>query len=36
MILIGAGVAAYVVNHALKPAGWTKPAKAEPQVAAYD
>ena len=36
MILIGAGVVAYFVNHALKPAGWTKPAKEEPQVAAYD
>ena len=36
MILIGAGVVAYFVNHALKPTGWTKPAKEEAQVAAYD
>jgi len=36
MILIGAGVVAYFVNHALKPAGWTKPAKDESQAAAYD
>jgi len=36
MILIGAGVAAYFVNHVLKPQGWTKHAKDEQQAAAYD
>jgi hypothetical protein len=32
MILIAAGVAAYLVNHALKPAGWSVPSgkKAQP------
>jgi amino acid transporter len=34
MILIGAGVVAYLVNHALKPAGWSAPAKQKPQPAA--
>jgi amino acid transporter len=35
MILIGAGVAAYGVNYALKPAGWTRPEpKPEPEMAA--
>jgi amino acid transporter len=33
MILIGAGVVAYVVNHLLKPAGWSAPAE-KPQPAA--
>ena len=36
MILIGAGVVAYFVNHMLKPAGWAKAAKDESQAAAYD
>jgi len=31
--LIGAGVVAYAVNHALKPAGWSVPAE-KPQPAA--
>ncbi len=34
MILIGAGVVAYLVNHALKPAGWSAPAEGKPQPAA--
>jgi amino acid transporter len=35
LILIGAGVAAYGVNYALKPAGWTRPEpKPEPEMAA--
>jgi len=33
MILIGAGVVAYVINHLLKPAGWSTPAE-KPQPAA--
>ena len=33
MILIAAGVAAYFINHALKPAGWT-PAEQKPEPAA--
>src|SRR5438445_9751929 len=33
MILIGAGVVAYLVNHALKPAGWST-AQEKPQPAA--
>jgi amino acid transporter len=33
MILIAAGVAAYLINHALKPAGWT-PAEQKPEPAA--
>jgi amino acid transporter len=36
MILIGAGVVAYFVNHALKPGGWAQEAKEESQAAAYD
>ena len=36
VILMGAGVVAYFLNHALKPAGWTRPASEEPHVAAYD
>jgi hypothetical protein len=32
-ILIGGGVVAYVVNHALKPAGWARP-EAKPEMAA--
>ena len=36
MILVGTGVVAYFVNHALKPEGWTQPAKERPQAAAYD
>ena len=34
MILIGAGFAAYALNHALKPAGWAAPSKPKPQPAA--
>jgi len=34
MILIGAGVVAYLVNHALKPAGWSTPAEQKAQPAA--
>ena len=30
MILIGAGVVAYALNHALKPAGWSAAQQAEP------
>ena len=33
VILIGAGVAAYLVNHALKPAGWTR-VEVKPELAA--
>ena len=33
MILIGAGVVAYAINHLLKPAGWSEPAE-KPQPAA--
>jgi amino acid transporter len=33
MILIGAGVVAYAINHLLKPAGWSAPAE-KPQPAA--
>ncbi len=33
MILIGAGVVAYAINHLLKPAGWSTPAE-KPQPAA--
>jgi hypothetical protein len=34
LILIAAGFVVYLVNHALKPAGWTVPAKQKPQPAA--
>ena len=34
MILIAAGFVAYALNHALKPAGWSAPAKPKPQPAA--
>jgi amino acid transporter len=34
MILIGAGVVAYAVNHALKPRGWSVPSAEKPQPAA--
>jgi amino acid transporter len=33
LILIGAGVVAYAVNHAVKPAGWARP-EAKPELAA--
>jgi hypothetical protein len=33
MLVIGAGVVAYLVNHALKPAGWA-PAPTKPELAA--
>jgi hypothetical protein len=33
LIVIGAGVAAYLINHALKPAGWTT-ATPKPELAA--
>jgi len=33
LIVIGAGVFAYLINHALKPAGWT-PAQPKPELAA--
>jgi amino acid transporter len=33
MILIGAGVVAYFVNHALKPGGWTPPVQEKPEAA---
>ena len=33
MILIAAGVVAYLINHALKPAGWA-PAEQKPEPAA--
>jgi amino acid transporter len=33
MILIGAGVAAYLINHALKPGGWAQPEQ-KPELAA--
>jgi amino acid transporter len=36
MILVGAGVVAYFINHALRPGGWTEPAKQEAQLAAGD
>src|SRR5207237_5578888 len=26
LILMGAGIVAYLINHAVKPAGWTQPA----------
>jgi amino acid transporter len=29
LILMGAGVIAYLINHALKPGGWTQPASTE-------
>jgi amino acid transporter len=32
VIVVGAGVLAYVLKHALKPAGWTATEKAEPAV----
>jgi multisubunit Na+/H+ antiporter MnhG subunit len=32
LILIGAGVVAYLINHALKPAGWA-PAQPKPELA---
>jgi amino acid transporter len=34
MILIGAGVVAYVVNHALKPSGWTVSSSDKPELTA--
>ena len=34
MILIGAGVVAYVINHALKPGGWTVSAAEKPELIA--
>src|SRR5262249_41903466 len=34
MILIGAGVVAYSLNHLLKREGWTAPAQEKPQPAA--
>jgi amino acid transporter len=34
MILIGAGVVAYALNHALKPRGWSVPSAEKPQPAA--
>jgi amino acid transporter len=34
VILIGAGVVAYAVNHALKPRGWSVPSAEKPQPAA--
>jgi hypothetical protein len=33
MILIGAGVVAYFINHALKPAGWAEVPESKPQPA---
>ena len=33
LILMGAGVVAYAINHALKPAGWARP-EAKPEMAA--
>ena len=33
LILMGAGVVAYAINHALKPAGWARP-EAKPELAA--
>ncbi len=33
MILVGAGVVAYFLNHALKPAGWTVASEKKPQPA---
>jgi hypothetical protein len=33
LIVIGAGVVAYLINHALKPAGWA-PAEPKPEMAA--
>jgi amino acid transporter len=33
LILMGAGVVVYAINHALKPAGWTRP-EAKPELAA--
>jgi hypothetical protein len=34
MILMGAGVVAYGLNHALKPAGWRAAAEEKPRPAA--
>jgi hypothetical protein len=34
MILIGAGVVAYGVNHVLKPSGWTVPSADKPELTA--
>jgi hypothetical protein len=34
MILIGAGVLAYLINHALKPQGWAPVSEIKPQPAA--
>ena len=34
MILIAAGVVAYLINHALKPAGWSAPTEQKAQPAA--
>jgi len=33
LILIGAGVVVYAINHALKPAGWTQ-TEAKPELVA--
>jgi hypothetical protein len=33
LIVIGVGVVAYLINHALKPAGWAA-AKPKPEMAA--
>jgi hypothetical protein len=32
LIVIGAGVVAYLINHALKPTGWA-PAEPKPELA---
>jgi amino acid transporter len=34
LILVAAGIGAYYLNHALKPAGWTGPVQEKPQPAA--
>jgi amino acid transporter len=36
MLLIGAGVVAYFLNHAFKPHGWTSQEQQKPEPAAYD
>jgi amino acid transporter len=33
LVVVGAGVVAYLINHALKPAGWTAP-EPKPEMAA--
>jgi hypothetical protein len=33
LIVVGAGVVAYLINHALKPAGWAQP-EPKPELAA--